>query len=448
MLADKDSIVTVPFRAFLSNGTAPDTGLSNDSIRGSANGAAQFTLTNKVSAVSANAGMYAIVTTASETSVLGTLALWYDQGDFPQHIANIEVVNANPYSQMSNIAAKTYSGVTFGSLATLVAGDYSSSITFGVGLIKAGTYSGVTLGVNNIDKAVGAISGLSFGPIPGDYGSTFTVGVSNIKAATYSGVTVETQGGSFSLAPGVYSDVTVQINGIAPGSYSGVSIDGVTRVNSSVTIANAEYSSVTVRTSVLSGHTPQTGDNFARLGAPAGASVSADVAAVKVDTAAVKVKTDQMVYTVANRLDATINSAVTLAAGTYSNVTIGGVTRVNSNVTIADADYSAVTVRASNITIATGGIVAASFAAGAVDAVAIATDAGQEIADRILQRNIASGSDGGRSVAEALYALRNRVAIDGSIGTVFQVNDTSSAWTFSVTTVSTNSGLIQQVDPG
>ena len=39
-------------------------------------------------------------------------------------------------------------------------------------------------------------------------------------------------------------------------------------------------------------NTAQTGDNFARLGAPAGASVSADVAAVKADTAAVKVKTD------------------------------------------------------------------------------------------------------------------------------------------------------------
>ena len=37
---------------------------------------------------------------------------------------------------------------------------------------------------------------------------------------------------------------------------------------------------------------PQTGDAFARIGAPAGASASADIAAVKVDTAAVKVKTD------------------------------------------------------------------------------------------------------------------------------------------------------------
>jgi hypothetical protein len=37
--------------------------------------------------------------------------------------------------------------------------------------------------------------------------------------------------------------------------------------------------------------TAQTGDSFARLGAPAGASVSADVAAVKVDTAAILVDT-------------------------------------------------------------------------------------------------------------------------------------------------------------
>ena len=46
--------------------------------------------------------------------------------------------------------------------------------------------------------------------------------------------------------------------------------------------------------STLTGHTPQTGDNFARLGAPAGASVSADVAAVKADTAATLVDTAEI----------------------------------------------------------------------------------------------------------------------------------------------------------
>ena len=91
----------------------------------------------------------------------------------------------------------------------------------------------------------------------------------------------------------------------------------------------------------LTGHTAQTGDSFARLGAPAGASVSADIAtvdanvdAVLVDTAdmqpklgtpagaslaadiatvdtvvdAVKVKTDQMVFTKANELDVNTQS--------------------------------------------------------------------------------------------------------------------------------------------
>lgn len=40
--------------------------------------------------------------------------------------------------------------------------------------------------------------------------------------------------------------------------------------------------------------TAQTGDNFARLGAPAGASISADIAATKGDTAAIKAKTDNL----------------------------------------------------------------------------------------------------------------------------------------------------------
>lgn len=44
----------------------------------------------------------------------------------------------------------------------------------------------------------------------------------------------------------------------------------------------------------LTGHTPQTGDSYARLGAPAGLSVSADILAVKGDTAAVLVDTADM----------------------------------------------------------------------------------------------------------------------------------------------------------
>lgn len=48
----------------------------------------------------------------------------------------------------------------------------------------------------------------------------------------------------------------------------------------------------------------QTGDSYARIGAPAGASVSADVAAVKSDTGSIKTKTDSLTFTVAGVVDA------------------------------------------------------------------------------------------------------------------------------------------------
>lgn len=44
----------------------------------------------------------------------------------------------------------------------------------------------------------------------------------------------------------------------------------------------------------LTGHTVQTGDSFARLAAPAGASVSADIAAMKTDTAAILVDSNEL----------------------------------------------------------------------------------------------------------------------------------------------------------
>lgn len=81
-----------------------------------------------------------------------------------------------------------------------------------------------------------------------------------------------------------------------------------TAVNLSGTTTNL-VNTVTTYT----GNTVQTGDNYARLGAPAGASHAADTAAVKVDTAAVKVQTDKFAFTTANQVDARVltNSVLT-----------------------------------------------------------------------------------------------------------------------------------------
>lgn len=138
---------------------------------------------------------------------------------------------------------------------------------------------------------------------------------------------------------------------------------------------------------------PQTGDNFARLGAPAGASVSADIAAAKVDTAAIKVQTDKMTFTVANHLDV---NTLKWNGGTIPAVNVTGVPLVDLKYTLgtispatagsvrADAVTGAVGSVTGNVggnvtgsvgSVAAGGIAAASFAAGAIDAAAIATDA-------------------------------------------------------------------------
>jgi hypothetical protein len=95
--------------------------------------------------------------------------------------------------------------------------------------------------------------------------------------------------------------------------------------------------------------------------------------------------------------------------------------------------------------VAAGALTAAGFAAGAIDATALATDAAEEIADTLLGRNIAGGSNGGRDVRSALRRIRNRNAIAGGTLTVYQENDSTSAWTAAVTTAAGNP--ISEIDP-
>ncbi len=75
----------------------------------------------------------------------------------------------------------------------------------------------------------------------------------------------------------------------------------------------------------ITGHTAQTGDSFARLAAPAGASVSADIAAVKAETALVVADTVQLSYVGRRGLGVFLDDA---AANTN---TVLGVDGIESN---------------------------------------------------------------------------------------------------------------------
>lgn len=104
---------------------------------------------------------------------------------------------------------------------------------------------------------------------------------------------------------------------------------------------------------------PQTGDSFARLGAPAGASVSADIAAVKVDSAAIKTKTDYLPSATAGAAGGVFiagsNAATSITTALTANITgnlsgsVGSVTGAVGSVTGAVGSVTAgVTVTTNN----------------------------------------------------------------------------------------------------
>lgn len=112
---------TIPFRVYTSNGTTPDTGLSNDSLRISIAGASETTATNLISALSAGAGMYSYALAVAETATLGNVTLSYEQGDFPQHVATVQVVRFDPF------------GATLGSANSRLQGGTTSAVSLGSG---------------------------------------------------------------------------------------------------------------------------------------------------------------------------------------------------------------------------------------------------------------------------------------------------------------------------
>jgi len=99
----------------------------------------------------------------------------------------------------------------------------------------------------------------------------------------------------------------------------------------------------------------------------------------------------------------------------------------------------------SSLSFAAGAIDAAALAANALGAAELAADAAEKIADALLARNVAGGSNAGRLVKEALYVLRNRVAIAAGTMTVYGVDDATPAFTAAVTTAAGNP--ISEVNP-
>jgi hypothetical protein len=89
-------------------------------------------------------------------------------------------------------------------------------------------------------------------------------------------------------------------------------------------------------------------------------------------------------------------------------------------------------------TITPNAITAAAINADALTAAKVADDVGEQFADQLLNRNLATGTDSGsatvRTVRQALRFLRNKWSISGTTLTVTKEDDTTSSWTSELTT--------------
>lgn len=97
--------------------------------------------------------------------------------------------------------------------------------------------------------------------------------------------------------------------------------------------------------------------------------------------------------------------------------------------------------------IATDAITAAKIAADAIGASELAADAVTEIVDGLLKRDMSAVTgESARSPLNALRQLRNKVAIDTGVLTVYKEDDTTAAWTADVVGT-TGTDPVTSVDP-
>lgn len=142
--------------------------------------------------------------------------------------------------------------------------------------------------------------------------------------------------------------------------------------------------------------------------------------------------------------------ALTSALTTAGSIGKLIVDNLNATITSRHASGAAVaSVTGAVGSVAAGGITAASFGAGAIDAAALNADAAVEVADTLLDRNMATGTDSGsptvRTVRQALRMLRNKGSISAGTLTVTKEDDTTASWTAAVTT--TAGDPISSIDP-
>lgn len=210
--------------------------------------------------------------------------------------------------------------------------------------ITAGTITTVTTVTNQLTAAAIA-TGVWQDATAGDFTTANSIG----KALYIANIAPGAAGGHFIAGTNAATTITGSLTTTFTGNLTG-SVASVTGLTASdvgaiktqtdkLTFTVANQLDVNVLDWKSSAAPAMTGDAFARLGAPAGASVSADIAAAKVDTAAIKLKTDNLPSSPAATGDAmTLTAAYDAAKSAASATTAAAIKAKTDQLTFTVAN--------------------------------------------------------------------------------------------------------------
>lgn len=199
-----------------SNGTTPASAEQDGQPTFSIGGRPAISTTSTLRAWNSGAGEYYVVLTQSEVSFIGPAVIRYNSGSALETSTPFQVVAYDSADSMrlGLFALPNAAAEASGGLVTFGTGTGQLHVSSGSVGLKQQTHSGATLG--------GLASGVT---LFADTHSGATVqGVTRVNSnvtpanAVYSGVTVR-------IDAVQYSGVTVAVNNIAAGSYSGVTVE-------------------------------------------------------------------------------------------------------------------------------------------------------------------------------------------------------------------------------
>lgn len=181
-----------------------------------------------------------------------------------------------------------------GTTGVLVHGTVTGMVVIGcyVELVAYDPQSATNLGLSQIDAAISSRM------------ATYTQPTGFLAATFPTGTVANTT----NITAGTITTATNLTNNNDKTGY-GLSAAAVQAIWDALTTALTTVGSIGKKLADWTIGTAQTGDSFARLGAPAGASVSEDIAAVKVDTAATLIDTAEIGTAGAGLTNITLNAA-------------------------------------------------------------------------------------------------------------------------------------------